>query len=235
MIAALFVCPPPKGVYFGLPHVDAWDERRDARLYAGPYPVVAHPPCQRWGRYWHGGPSARVRMRKGDDAGCFASALASVRRWGGVLEHPEASAAWQVFRLNAPPHGGAWVAADFEGGWTCRVEQGHYGHRARKATWLYACGVSSLPSLRWGPSAQRVRLDHGFHSAEERRRAVSPPKGMSAEHRAARREWLAQYAEATGKEWCCAERMGKHERLATPPAFRDLLIGIAQTARAEAA
>ena len=38
------------------------------------------------------------------------------------------------------------------GGWTCYVEQGRYGHAAKKATWLYAYGVV-LPSLRWGVMA----------------------------------------------------------------------------------
>jgi len=47
-MAALFV--DPNGVYAGLPDVDVWDEARDARLYAGPWPVVAHPPCARWGQ-----------------------------------------------------------------------------------------------------------------------------------------------------------------------------------------
>jgi hypothetical protein len=47
-IAALFV--DPKGAYAGLPDVDLWGEARDARLYDGPYSVVAHPPCQRWGK-----------------------------------------------------------------------------------------------------------------------------------------------------------------------------------------
>lgn len=228
MIAALYVMP--RGVYASLPNVDAWDEARDARLYSGPHPVVAHPPCQRWGRYWHGGPSAKVRQTKGDDAGCFAAALASVRAWGGVLEHPEASAAWRAFDLNTPPREGGWIAADLFGGWTCCVEQGHYGHRARKATWLYACGVASLPSLQWGPSAKRIRLDEGFHSAEERRAAVRPPKGATPEARAARRVWLAWYAEQTGKEWCCPERLNKSERLATPLPFRDVLIAIAKSA-----
>lgn len=204
MIAALFV--QRNGVYFGLPDVDPWDESRDARLYAGPWPVVAHPPCQRWGRYWHGGPSAKVRRVKGDDGGCFAAALSAVRRFGGVLEHPEASAAWSAFDLRPPDRAGGWSPAEQDItniiGWTCCVEQGHYGHRARKATWLYAVGCS-LPSLRWGPS-RGERLDEGFHSAEERRTA-----------RAAGRRPRA--------------RLSTAENLATPLPFRDLLLSIAAT------
>ncbi len=88
-VAALFV--QTNGCYFGLPDVDPWDEARDARKYAGPHPVVCHSPCERWGRYWGGGPSAKVKRIKGDDDGCFELALAAVRKWGGVLEHPEAS------------------------------------------------------------------------------------------------------------------------------------------------
>jgi hypothetical protein len=67
---------------------------RDARLYAGPYPVVAHPPCERWGRYWGGAPAQFPRLKLGDDSGCFAAALAAVRKFGGVLEHPEGSHAF---------------------------------------------------------------------------------------------------------------------------------------------
>jgi hypothetical protein len=165
LIAALFV--QTGGAYFGVPGVEPWDRPRDARLYAGPWPIVAHPPCERWGRYWQGGPRAQLQRRKGDDGGCFAAALAAVRRWGGVIEHPEASHAWRAFDLNPPPWGGGWVSADFVGGWTCCIHQGHYGHRARKATWLYAHGVP-LPSLRWGLPPRR-QLEG---SAEERRRAV---------------------------------------------------------------
>lgn len=165
MIAALYVIDG--GPYFGLPNVDPWPESRDARLYAGPWPVVAHPPCQRWGRYWSGGPSAPERRKKGDDGGCFAAALDSVRKWGGVLEHPEGSHAWARFGLNDPPMDGGWIAADFLGGWTCRVEQGHYGHRARKATWLYCRGLHALPSLRWGPSVASVALERMSHRGRE--------------------------------------------------------------------
>ena len=203
MVAALYVARD--GVYWDRTDVGPWDEARDARLYAGPHPVVAHPPCARWGRYWSGGPSAKVRRKKGDDGGCFASALASVRTWGGVLEHPEASSAWAAFGLVAPPKCGGWVAAgDFLGGWTCCVEQGHYGHLARKATWLYAHGVD-LPSLRWGPTAGKLRLDDGFRSAEERRRAV--------------------------KTGVC-QRLSHRQRAATPPEFAELLLSIARSASA---
>ena len=196
-IAALFV--ETDGCYFGLPDIDPWDRTRDARLYDGPWPVIAHPPCQRWGRYWGGSPTTWPRLTLGDDAGCFAAALAAVRKWGGVLEHPEGSHAWRAFGLNIPPKDGGWINADFEGGWTCCVEQGHYGHRARKATWLFASGFAP-PPLIWGKSAVTIRLDDGFHSAEERRRAI--------------------------KTGVC-QRLSKRQRAATPIPFRDLLLSLA--------
>lgn len=146
-IAALFV--QKDGAYFGLPDVDPWDEARDARTYPGPHPVVAHPPCSRWCRL-AGLVEARWGHKRGEDGGCFASALASVRRWGGVLEHPAYSAAWPAFGLPTPPASGGWQRGVC-GGWSAHVEQGRYGHRAKKATWLYAYGVE-LPSLRWGAS-----------------------------------------------------------------------------------
>jgi len=158
VIAALYV--ERGGVYLGLDGVDPWDESRDARLYAGPWPVVAHPPCERWGR-WAG-------EMAGQDNGCFESALRSVRTWGGVLEHPEASLAWPVFGLIRPLRGGGWSAAGDGIGWTCCVEQGHYGHRARKATWLYAV-ASTLPALTWGRSDPAIRPRPGRDPKRERR------------------------------------------------------------------
>ncbi len=203
MIAALYV--ETGGCYFGLPHVDPWDEARDARKYTGPWPVVAHPPCQRWGRYWSGGPSAKVRRLLGDDGGCFAAALRDVRKFGGVIEHPEASHAWRAFGLNTPPKEGRWVSAGlFDPGWTCCVEQGAYGHRARKATWLYAVGAD-LPELRWGKAPGTfLRLEPGYRStADGRAKRASMDTPMA--------------------------RISRYERIATPPEFRDLLISIAMS------
>ena len=147
-VAALFV--DPKGVYSGLEGVEVWGEDRDARLYPGPYPVVAHPPCSRWCRL-AGLVEARYGYKRGDDDGCFASALASVRRFGGVLEHPAYSDAWAAFDLPTPNPGGGWQRG-LCGGWSCHVEQSRYGHVAKKATWLYAYGTD-LPALRWGSSS----------------------------------------------------------------------------------
>jgi len=145
-VAALFV--ERGGAYFGLPGVDPWAApERDARLYEGPDPVVAHPPCGRWCRL-AGLVEARWGHRRGDDGGCFESALRSVRRFTGVLEHPASSAAWRAFDLPVPPTGGGGVRG-ICGGWSCYVEQGRYGHKAKKATWLYAFGVVP-PTLRWG-------------------------------------------------------------------------------------
>ncbi len=152
-IAALYV--ETDGAYYGTPGVDPWDEARDARRYSGPHPVVAHPPCQRWGKYWHGAPNKPHQFRKGEDGGCFAAALTAVRNYGGVLEHPADSHAWAWFGLATPPKAGGWVRADDMGGWTCHVEQGHYGHLARKATWLYAARTNR-PELVWGPGEQRI-------------------------------------------------------------------------------
>lgn len=144
-VAALFVLKG--GPYFGLEGVDPWDEQRDARRYAGPWPVVAHPPCSRWCQL-AGLVQARYGYAKGDDGGAFEAALRAVREWGGVLEHPAYSAAWSAYGLPEPHRDGGWQHG-LCGGASCYVEQWRYGHPARKATWLYAFGCE-LPALRWG-------------------------------------------------------------------------------------
>lgn len=139
-VAALFV--ERDGCYFGLDGVDSWDVARDARLYAGPHPVVAHPPCDRWHQL-----SAVNHKRWGwainEDGGCFASALAAVRDWGGVLEHPAESRAFRFHGIPKPTRG-SWQRT-IHGDWITEVDQAAYGHRARKRTWLLYSG--DAPSL----------------------------------------------------------------------------------------
>ena len=172
MIAALYV--DSNGVYAGLDDVEVWDEARDARLYAGPWPVVAHPPCQRWCRFAKGieaqyGDGYRV----GDDGGCFKAALNAVLDYGGVLEHPAGSLAWDHFGLPKPVSTEGWTTEFFDAGYSCYVEQGRYGQPMRKATWLYAVGVE-LPEpagvgastvvpgeFKWGSKLLQGRVELG--------------------------------------------------------------------------
>ena len=202
LLAALFV--QRDGAYFGIDNVDPWDEERDARQYDGPHAVVCHPPCQRWGRFWHGSTAKPHQYRLGEDGGCFAAALTAVRNYGGVLEHPAHSKAWAYFGLAKPVAGKGWAKADEFGGWTCHVEQGHYGHMSRKATWLYAVGTE-LPELNWSKGEQRlhpVALErYGYEKARR----------------------IGMMAMIGGKD-------KTRIRNATPPEFRDMLLGIAATA-----
>lgn len=226
-VAALFV--DPRGCYAGLPDVELWDEARDARLYPGPHPVVAHPPCSRWCRL-AGLVEARWGYRRGEDEGCFAAALEAVRRRSGVLEHPAWSAAWQAYDLPAPPLGGGWQA-DIHGGWCCYVEQGRYGHLAKKATWLYASGGVELPELRWGHVPDQEGHEVQWRDSMERRTGRAgvswcgnPPKPRSPMiSRCHREEPRGGYDERP--------RLGQRAASATPPEFRDLLLAMARSAR----
>lgn len=194
MIAALYV--QTGGSYFGLDGVDPWDEPRDARKYAGPHPVVAHPPCSRWCQLAYIN-QKRYGHKVGDDGGCFAAALEAVRHWGGVLEHPAFSYAWPAFKLPRPPRAG-WVKS-ICGGWVAQVAQSAYGHRARKLTWLYYFGHSAPPAVSWDAPAPTAQVS-----------------------------FCANHGNSP------LPRLSKREASKTPPAFRELLIGLARLAGSDA-
>lgn len=202
MVAALYV--EKGGVYSGLSGVDPWDEGRDARLYSGPHPVVAHPPCQRWGRFWHGSTRKPHQFKLGDDQGKFAAALTAVRNWGGVLEHPADSHAFPWFGLTAPKREKGWQRAD-RWGYACYVDQAHYGHNARKPTWLYAVSIH-LPDLIWSRSEQRI------------------PAWMIERYGYEKARRIGVVAMIGGKD-----KTKIRER--TPEPFRDLLLAMARTVR----
>lgn len=90
-------------------------------------------------------------------------------------------------------------------GWTCYVEQGHYGHMSRKRTWLYAVGCKLL-ELNWSKGEQRlhpVALErHGYEKARR----------------------IGMTAMVGGKD-------KTKIRNATPLEFRDVLLSIAETAK----
>ncbi len=191
MTDALFVDGSPSGIYptlLGAEH--CWDEKRDARTYAGPGPVVAHPPCNLWVNmaavnytravapceacdgtgtdFCHGGPfecgvcngTGRREPNRaivlpawypgGTDEGCFAAADEYVTNYGGVLEHPAGSHAWDKDMLPKPT-GIGWTEWHYDRGsiWVCEVWQSAYGHAARKRTWLIYAGRTAPFGLRW--------------------------------------------------------------------------------------
>jgi len=159
MTDALFV--DAKGVYprlLGAEH--CWDEKRDARTYAGPGPVVAHPPCQLWTnmaavnfkRY------PKEKNRPGNDGGCFAFALEQLDRCGGVLEHPAGS---KAFAAHGVPHPDGWRWTQVGAGvWVCQVSQCAYGHKARKRTWLIYCGRRAPFELDWSEPPYTHQIGH---------------------------------------------------------------------------
>jgi hypothetical protein len=184
-VAALYV-DTARGAYVGLPGVDLWgyasrDGRqqdafaptRDAREYAGPWPVVAHPPCGPWGRF-------RRRYLGGEgDRDCGPTAVSQVRRYGGVLEHPAWSTLWPFCGMKPPGPLGMSADLDECGGFTLAVDQCRWGHPARKPTWLYVVGatVSEFPPDR-EPTHVMVRLLRNGNDRPEvpkRDRHLTPP------------------------------------------------------------
>jgi len=124
-------------VYKKLPQCEVYDMARDARTYDGPHPVVAHPPCRAWGRLRH------MASPRPDERNLARLAVALVREFGGVLEHPAASTLWPAQRLPEPGQ------RDGFGGWTLPITQHAWGHRAEKATRLYivGCEPRDIPDM----------------------------------------------------------------------------------------
>jgi len=132
-VAALFV--RADSIYKTLPGVDCWDAERDARKWPGGCPVVAHPPCRTWGHL-----KAFATKAPLDEHSMGPWAVCQVRTWGGVLEHPKGSSLFRSCGCPAPSH-----PPDEFGGWTMEVDQFHWGHKARKRTWLYIVGTANVP------------------------------------------------------------------------------------------
>lgn len=186
-IAALYI--DPRGPYPKMPGVEPWDEQRDARLYMGHHPVVAHPPCGPWGRL-----SAYCRKQ---DPSLAVLAVAQVRRWGGVLEHPAGSRLFRECQLPWPGE-----LPDEHGGWTLSVNQVDFGHVAVKHTWLYIVGTP--------PSSVRVTVPRGIPThriaVDRRKRNAQGLKECSAELRRRTPHAFADFLVAIARSTCIGER-----------------------------
>ena len=108
--------------------LDCWSKERDATRFDQDNPVIAHPPCAQWGRMWY------LANRDLRQKALAPWSVAIVRKNGGVLEHPYGSRLWKF--MNLPDLG-----CSDKYGFTTVVDQVMFGHRARKRTLLYICGV----------------------------------------------------------------------------------------------
>ena len=198
-LVVLFVEPDSIYKRMGL---DCYDEVIDARTYDGDAPVVVHPPCQRWGAMaavnyarWGG-----EHNRPGNDGGLFRFALDTVRRCGGVLEHPAKSRAWAAHGLTKPTGIGWQECAT--GGWVCEVWQSAYGHQANKATWLYYVGDTPM-TLRWDRPTGTHQV--GFH--DQRGKARNKPTLSRREANATPPEFAEMLVELARK---CSKHNAEH-------------------------
>ena len=162
-VAALYV--DEVGPYTKIQGVDLWGVSKDARNYLGKNPVVAHPPCNRWGRL------APVNYKRwgtpiGEDGGCFEHALWAVRSFGGVLEHPAHSIAWKHFDLTKPE--GQWEKCGCNE-WVGEVWQSDYGHKATKKTWLLYVGANPPEPFIVTHTKGTHQVGGGIHSGNNKK------------------------------------------------------------------
>lgn len=187
-VAVLFV--RPGSVYKAIPGCRTYGlPMQDARNYPGGMPIVAHPPCRAWSCL-----KAFARPRPGERRLAVWSVL-QVRRNGGILEHPKGSGLWRSMCLPKPG-----CDPDAWGGWTIEVDQFHFGHKARKRTWLYIVGTADVPSMPHRDGEPTHVIDR-----PGRRRKTERPNT------------------AGQKPWCT-----KAECEATPPAFAEWLVDLAR-------
>lgn len=163
-IAALYV--DKGGPYYQMSGVQCWDETRDARLYAGLHPVVAHPPCGPWGNMSH-----QCWLQ---DKTLAPIAVGQVQKYGGVLEHPLGSKLWAHSKLPRPGEG-----LDAHGGHTLVVDQCEWGHACRKRTWLYVvrckgAWLAPFPGKKPTHSVQGGRKEKLPGASKEVRRLTPP-------------------------------------------------------------
>lgn len=160
--------------------LDVWDIERNALLWTGGNAGIFHPPCRAWGKLAH-----LAKPRQGERELAFW-AVDQVRTYGGVLEHPASSKLWKEKPL--PPVG----KRDAWGGFTIKVSQFLWGHKAEKSTFLYICGCEpeNVPAIpdRVGNPTHMVSGDvrkSGKPGLSQANRERTPPKFA---------EWLVSLA-----------------------------------------
>ena len=108
---------------------DCYDEKRNALSFNDRVPLIAHPPCRKFSKL-RGLSTAPLSEKK-----LAFFALAKVRQFGGILEHPRSSTLWLNgnFKLDG--------SVDDYGGFLRSVNLSWFGFPAEKKTMLYFVGI----------------------------------------------------------------------------------------------
>lgn len=173
-------------IYKEFEQCDVYDIERNALTFSGGIPIIAHPPCRSWGKF--------KQFSNGDhkEKQLAIWAVRQIRKYGGVLEHPETSSLWNQLGLPLGSQRDKW------GGFTLSVDQSWFGHRARKRTWLYIVGIepAEIPaySINFRPVEFLINRSTGkgrqLPEVSKAEREATPPDFA---------KWLIELAQKTRK------------------------------------
>lgn len=140
---------------------DCYDEKRNASSYSGTAPAIFHPPCRLWSKL-------RAFSKAQESEKQYAiDAINYVRKFGGIVEHPETSQLWKYFDIKAGK-------IDKFGGFIHAVNQEWFGYYTEKATYLYVVGCTpkELPTYTASP----VFSKRQFVNLTPKQRSESTPQ-----------------------------------------------------------
>lgn len=151
-------------IYKSIPGCDVWDIERDALNWPGGVSARGASSLPELGT-----PSPVRKAARGEKE-LALWAVNQVRKFGGVLEHPEGSTLWIAAALPAPGK------QDDFGGWTVPIHQHSFGHRAEKSTLLYivGCNPRNLPAMP-------LRMDEVTHCIRPTKSYPRKPSVTKAE------------------------------------------------------
>lgn len=160
-------------------NVATYKKSNDYTNFPGQTSIIAHPPCQQWSRMRSfSKPCIKDKI-------LAPIALAFVRKYGGVLEHPNGSLLWKIMNINRSSK------VDKYGGYTISVDQKWWGHPCKKSTLLYivGCPIKDLPIMPISFDATEYSIGNSNKSIKE----IPKAKRSNTPVRFAR--WLIQVAE----------------------------------------
>lgn len=108
---------------------NCYDIERNALIWPGGHPIIAHPPCRAWGKL-----KGLAKPKPGERELAIWS-VEQIRKYGGVLEHPKHSTLWKEMNLPTGKN------IDEFGGFSLSIDQFWFGHKAQKSTHLYIVGI----------------------------------------------------------------------------------------------